>query len=83
MTPAVRAYLQQVGKDLRNVAFFITSGNTDVSRITPSLEALANRRAIASIGFNDRELKDPVAYEKKLSVFVERIRSARQAGFVD
>jgi hypothetical protein len=80
MTPAVRAYLQQVGRHLREVAFFVTSGNTDISRIGPALASLAGRRAIASTGFNERELRSALLYEKKLEAFIREISSASGTG---
>ncbi len=79
MTPAVRAYLQQTAGRLHDVAFFVTSGNTDVTTLLPSLEGLAKRTAIASAGFNGRELADGIVYKRKLSRFVEAIRSPRPA----
>lgn len=83
MTPAVRAYLEQTRGRARSVAFFVTSGDTDVAKIRPSLEALAGHKATASAGFNANELRDAAVYETKLSTFVEEItragRSPRQA----
>jgi hypothetical protein len=76
MTPAVRAYLQNTRGKIRNVAFFITSGDTDVARIAPSLEALAGRKAVASAGFNARELADAGTYQRKVSAFVDAITRA-------
>lgn len=77
MTPAIRAYLQRTSGKLRNVAFFTTSGNTDIARILPSLEALAGRKSIAFAGFDARELKDATAYERKLATFVDALPRAR------
>jgi hypothetical protein len=76
MTPAVRAYLQNTRGKIRNVAFFVTSGDTDVARIAPSLEALAGRKAVASAGFNARELADADTYQRKVSAFVDAITRA-------
>jgi hypothetical protein len=77
MTPAIRAYLRSTSGKLRNAAFFITSADTDVAKIAPSLEAVAGLRAIASAGFNSRELGDAVAYEGKLATFVAQIPRPR------
>lgn len=74
MTPAVRAYLQQARGKFHQVAFFITSGNTDIAKLAPSLEASANCKAVAVTGFNARELGNPVTYEKKLSAFIDAIK---------
>jgi flavodoxin len=75
MTPAIRAYLQRFGKQLGHVAFFVTSGDTDVARILPAMEALAGRKAVAAAGFNAAELADAGMYEKKLVGFVEALNS--------
>src|SRR5688572_15200823 len=40
MTPAVRSYLQRCKADIRKVAFFVTSGDTDVISVVPSMETL-------------------------------------------
>lgn len=77
MTPAVRAYLQRMSRRFRNVAFFVTSGDTDVGKLVPSLEALAGREALASAGFNQQELLDPQEYERKLAAFVRAIEPIR------
>jgi flavodoxin len=70
MTPAVRAYLQQTRGRFGRVAFFVTSGNTDVARVRPTLEAAAQTQAIASVGFSGPELKDESVYESKLATFL-------------
>jgi flavodoxin len=73
MTPAVRSYLQQNAGRFGRIAFFVTSGDTDVARLLPSLEAAAQIRAIASAGFNARELQDPATYEAKLDAFIKAL----------
>lgn len=74
MTPAIRAYLQQhVSGKLGGVAFFITSGDTPIEKVIPSLELAANCKASASAGFNACELKQAGVYEQKLSAFVQAI----------
>ena len=79
MTPAIRAYLQRTSRKLHNVAFFTTSGNTDITRIHPSLEALAGQKSIACAGFNARELNDATSYQRKLAAFVDALPRARAA----
>ncbi len=79
VTPGVRAYLQQTRGKLRKVAFFITSGNTDISKLLPSLEALAGCKAVASAGFSARELNNSAAYEMKLAEFIHAIRNVTAA----
>jgi flavodoxin len=79
MTPAVRAYLMQTSGRIRNVAFFVTSGDTDVERVAPSLAGAARRAPIAQAGFSARELSDPARYATKIAAFVEEITRARDA----
>lgn len=73
MTPAVRSYLQQIQGRVGKVALFVTSGNTGVAKIIPSIELLADTRLIASAGFNARELTAQGAYEEKLAAFLSEI----------
>lgn len=77
MTPAIRAYLQATDGRFQNVAFFITSGDTEVEKIFSSLEALAKCKPVASTGFNARELINTAAYEAKVASFVEAIKRVR------
>jgi flavodoxin len=69
MAPAVRSYLQQVSGKLGPVAFFNTSGDTNIEKILPSLELAGNCKAHAWIGFKASELKHADVYEQKLSAF--------------
>lgn len=73
MSPAVRAYLQSVKDRLRNVAFFVTSGDTDVNKLIPSVEAVMGRAIVARAGFTARELADVAVYQGKVSAFVESL----------
>lgn len=70
MTPAARAYLRATQGKLARVAFFITSGNTDVGRMLPALESAAGTKASASTGFSAQDLKDSAIYQQKLDMFV-------------
>lgn len=79
MTPAVRAYLNETKGRAQSIAFFVTSGNTDVKRIAPSLEVAAGRKAVASAGLNASELRDAATYERKLSAFVDEITNASRS----
>jgi hypothetical protein len=72
-------YLKQMRGRIQHVVFFVTSGDTDVSRILPSLEAEAGMKAVAAAGFNARELGETASYEKKLSAFVADIMSAARS----
>lgn len=80
MTPAVRAYLQRVRPNLRRVAFFVTSGDTDVSKIAPSMEEVAGSKAVASAGFNAKELAAWEVYDAKLTAFVEAMANSPEVG---
>jgi flavodoxin len=77
MTPAARAYLRGIHGALNEAAFFITSGSTDAAKVVPAMEELADRKAIASTGFNARELGSTTLYEQKISAFVAAIEKAR------
>jgi len=79
MTPAIRTYLHQAQGSLRQVSFFVTSGNTDAAKVIPSMEALAQTGAIASAGFNAQQLREPELYEKKLAAFLEDMHLLRDA----
>jgi flavodoxin len=73
MTPAVRAYLQQTCGRFGRLAFFVTSGDTDVARVLPTLEAAAQAHAIAEVGFSASELKEQSVYEDKLTAFLNEL----------
>jgi len=73
MTPAVRTYIQKVSGDLKNAAYFTTSGNTDPRKIVSYMEELSGKKAIAFTGFNERELKDDKIYAGKLSAFTDAL----------
>jgi hypothetical protein len=77
MTPAARAFLQRTKGTPCELAFFLTSGNTDAGRIVPGMEVVAGREAIAFTGFNSDELKNPAAYEKKLAAFIAAVGTRR------
>lgn len=79
MTPALRAFLLVMRGRFRRVAFFVTSGNTDVETLVHDLEASGLCRAVAIAGFNQRELRDPILYERKLSNFVQAIERGMAA----
>lgn len=78
MTPAIRAFLTQTSGRIHKVACFITSGDTDIAKVSPSLEAAAGQRAVALTGFTAAELGEAATYENKLATFVGEItRAAR------
>lgn len=76
ITPAVRAYLEQMHGKLRNVAFFVTSGDTDVERVNPAFTSVAGQEPIARVGFNEKELRDRPVYESRLTRFVNEMEAA-------
>ena len=78
MTPAVRAYLRETRGRIQSAAFFVTSGDTDIAKLLPSLEAVAGRTSIASAGFKGNELRDAAVYERKRSAFVDQVARAVQ-----
>lgn len=79
MSPAVRAYLQSVKDRLRTVAFFVTSEDTDVNKLIPSVEAVTGRSMVTRAGFNARELADVAVYQDKVSAFVESLKRSPTA----
>jgi hypothetical protein len=79
ITPAIRTYLTTIRGQCRNVAFFITSGATDVARVLPTMERLADSPAIASMGLTERDLRDEAVYRGKVNTFVESLSTAPQA----
>jgi len=74
ITPAMRTYLESIRGRARNVAFFTTSGNTDVEKVVPAMQTLVDRESIASIGFSSRELRDAACYENKLAALLAAVR---------
>jgi flavodoxin len=76
MSPAVRGYLSSARDRFRNVAFFVTSGDTDVTKLIPSVEALTGQTMVARAGFNARELADAAVYQGKVSAFVESLNGS-------
>jgi menaquinone-dependent protoporphyrinogen IX oxidase len=80
ITPAVRAYIERTRDQLRDVALFVTSGNTPVERIAPAVETLLGKKLKASVGFSAEELKDQALVRKKLNAFVAAIEMPAAKG---
>ena len=74
ITPAIRTYINKVKNNLKNTAFFITSGNTDSATIVGKIEKLVGKKIRAHVGLNNRELKNKETYNKKITNFVEAIK---------
>lgn len=77
MTPAVRTYLKAVRGQLQDVAFFATSGGTDAAKVVSAMEAIAERQAVGSVGFDQRILGSPAKYEERLREFIAALRARR------
>jgi menaquinone-dependent protoporphyrinogen IX oxidase len=74
MVPAVRTYLDKGKGNFKEIALFVTSGNTDVVKIISSFESVIDKRMKASAGFNTVELKSETTYREKLAAFVQSLR---------
>jgi multimeric flavodoxin WrbA len=76
MTPAVRAYLQRESSGFKAVGFFMTSGNTEIASVAPSMQRLTQRAAVAAMGLRILELEDSSTYERKIDAFVRQVRDS-------
>jgi menaquinone-dependent protoporphyrinogen IX oxidase len=75
ITPAARTYLKTLRGQARHVAFFSTSGGTDVARLVPAMQQLVGQEALASVGFTQAELRDAEVCARKLDSFVAALRT--------
>jgi flavodoxin len=78
MTPAIRTYIEQNKSKFRDVAFFITSGNTSIDKVLPYLEKLSEKKSAASVGFVEKELGDEKVYLLKLNEFLGRFSRTKK-----
>jgi menaquinone-dependent protoporphyrinogen IX oxidase len=83
MTPAVRAYLRTCREQFGDVAFFVTSGDTDASKVVPEMESVGGHKALAYAGFNARELANRDVYDRKIQEFARMLRAARPKSDID
>lgn len=74
MTPAVRTYVEKNKEKIKNYAFFITSGNTEVSKIAPHFQDIIGQKPSAQVGFNAREMKDQKLHAEKISEFIDSLK---------
>ncbi len=74
-TPAITTYISKTKDQLKNIAFFITSGNTEPGRIVEYLEEISGQKALTYVGFNRNELKDAAVCNRKIEEFTNSINS--------
>ena len=74
MTPAVRAYLERFKADLTHVAFFVTSGNTNASKVVLPMEAIVGHKAEAFVGFDAAGLADQRICGDRIATFLQTLR---------
>ena len=74
MVPAVRTYLEKEKGNCKNMALFVTSGNTEVEKVVGSFESVINKKMIAMTGFSTPELKDEKNYQEKITAFINKIK---------
>lgn len=76
MTPAARAYITAHKDAFKAVAFFTLAGGTKPDKIVAKMEALAGKKAVASTGIFDSELKEKntAVYEQKLGAFIAALK---------
>ncbi len=75
MTPAARTYIEKFKNKFKNIAVFITSGNTSIEKIIPEFEKLIEKKTIAKTGFISKEIKDAKLYSEKLNNFIADIKA--------
>jgi flavodoxin len=75
ITPAIRTYINKTKNNLKNTAFFITSGNTNSETIVRIMEKLVEKKMKTHVGFSANELRNKELYNKKITTFIESIKS--------
>jgi menaquinone-dependent protoporphyrinogen IX oxidase len=84
ISPAVRTYLDQHGRRLRAVAFFVTSGGTSGQRALRQMEELAHKPPLATLVITEREIARALhlplirRFISELEHFAGRARHERQ-----
>jgi flavodoxin len=79
MTPAVRACLKAVRYNVHEIAFFTTSGSTDSREVVAEMERIAEKKAVASAGFDQRVLQSGPLYEQKIGAFVAALQAGHES----
>ncbi|MCW1949090.1 MAG: NAD(P)H-dependent oxidoreductase [Candidatus Shapirobacteria bacterium] len=70
-TPAARTYIANNKDDFKNLAVFITSGDTKPEKTVASLETVLNGNKVLTFeGWSEKELKDEKIYREKLERFI-------------
>jgi len=74
MVPAIRTYMESNKANIKEYAFFVTSGNTASQKIAPHMKEIMEREPLAHVGFNGAEIKDEKIYTQKIKEFIEAIK---------
>jgi len=74
MTPAIRTYIDKNKGNLKEWAFFNTSGNTEPDAMVAEIERAIGKKSVAYFGLNAEELKKEETYNKKITAFIEAIK---------
>jgi hypothetical protein len=74
MTPAVRTYLQRFKADFPRVGLFVTSGNTNASKVVLPMEAVLGHKAEAFVGFDATDLADQRICDERIAAFLQALR---------
>lgn len=81
MTPAVRTYIKNNKKKLKNVVFFTTSGGTSYEKVIPDMEEYLGKKALLKNGFFEKEVKkDSKKMVEKLNKFLKEIKELTLTG---
>lgn len=72
-TPAVRTYLTENKKNIKKVAYFVTSGGDSPDKTVAYLEELLDKKSIAYTGWTNAEINQHQE-ESKLENFVTDIK---------
>ena len=73
VTPPVRAYLTQMRERLPEVAYVVVAGGTAPQGIVKSMEGIARKAALGSVGFVDEDFsaKNRARYDEKILEFIK------------
>lgn len=74
MTPAVRTYLKQYSRYLKNVAFFSTQGSPEAQKVMLNMRAMTRKEPLAEMQLSTKEVIK-VEYGQKLDDFISIIKT--------